>query len=66
MLDPEGRWIVRSHIGWGGERSIRYKGVETSRFKTVRMTAIRNEPKRTISTSGGFELLHWIEYHTNG
>ena len=21
---------VRSHIGWGGERSIPYKGVETS------------------------------------
>ena len=23
-------WIVRSHISWGGERSIFYKGVETS------------------------------------
>ena len=22
--------IVRSHVGWGGERSIFYKGVETS------------------------------------
>ena len=29
-LDPEGEWIVRSHIGWGGERNIFYKGVETS------------------------------------
>ena len=25
---PRG-WIVRSHIGWRGERSIPYKGVET-------------------------------------
>ena len=23
-------WIVRSHIGWRGERNISYKGVETS------------------------------------
>ena len=23
-------WIVRSHIGWGGERNILYKGVEIS------------------------------------
>ena len=29
-LSPEGGWIVRSHIGWRGERSILYKGVETS------------------------------------
>ena len=27
---PEGRWIVRSHIGWGGEQSILYKSVKTS------------------------------------
>ena len=25
---PRG-WIVRSHIGWRGERNIPYKGVET-------------------------------------
>ena len=30
MLGPEGGWIVRSHIGWGGERNIFYEGVETS------------------------------------
>ena len=23
-------WIVRSHVGWGGEQNILYKGVETS------------------------------------
>ena len=43
------------------ERSIPYKGVETSslqaRFKTVRLTAIRNESKQTISISGGSGLL---------
>ena len=27
---PQGGWIVRSHIGWRRERSIPYKGVETS------------------------------------
>ena len=27
---PRRGWIVRSHIGWGGERNILYKGVETS------------------------------------
>ena len=30
ILGPQGRWIVRSHIGWRGERNIPYKGVETS------------------------------------
>ena len=25
-----GGWIVRSYIGWKGERSIPYEGVETS------------------------------------
>ena len=27
---PQEGWIMRSHIGWGGERNILYKGVETS------------------------------------
>ena len=31
-LGPEEGWIVRSHIGWGGERNIFYKGVETSHY----------------------------------
>ena len=55
-LDLEGGWIVRSHIGWGGERNILYESVETSpkktRYKTVR--------GRTISTSGGLGLLHYL------
>ena len=29
-LDSKGGWIVRSHMGWGGEQNILYKGVETS------------------------------------
>ena len=35
-LGPKGGWIVRSHIGWKGERNILYKGVETSRGKAQR------------------------------
>ena len=30
MLGSKGGWIVRSHIGWGGEPSMLYKDVETS------------------------------------
>ena len=30
MLGLEGGWIVRSHIGRGGEQNILYKGVEIS------------------------------------
>ena len=30
MLGLEEEWIVRSHVGWGGDRNIFYKGVETS------------------------------------
>ena len=30
------------------------------RFKTVRLTALRNGPKRTISTSGGLGLLQIV------
>ena len=54
-LGPQEGWIVRSHISWRGKRNIPYKGVETSPYQTcfitVRLTAIRNGPKRTISTS---------------
>ena len=39
-----GLLIVRSHIGWRGEWSILYKGVDTlvGRFEIVRLTVIRN------------------------
>ena len=57
MLGTEGGWIVRSHIGWGREQSIFYKGVETSpyqtHFKNLEGRRGREISKRTISTSGG-------------
>ena len=44
------RWLER-------EQSIPCKGVETSPELTCFKTAIRNEPKQTISPSSGFGLL---------
>ena len=29
-VGPQRGWIVRSHVGWGGERNILYKGVKPS------------------------------------
>ena len=58
-LGPEGGWIVRSHIGWGGKRNIVYKGVETfpkhTRYKNLKKKLERESSKRTISASGEFE-----------
>ena len=55
---------MRFHIGRRGELNIHYKYVKTlilqTRFKIVRLTTIRNESKRTISTSGGLELLQMV------
>ena len=52
---------MRSHIGWGGEQNILYKGEETSplhtRFKNFEEKLERESPKRTISASGGLRLL---------
>ena len=57
-------WIMRSHIGWKGERNIPYKGVKISplqmHFKIMRLTTIHNRPKWTISTSSELQLLHNI------
>ena len=54
-LGPNGGWIVRSHIGWRGERSIFYKGVETSPYKTcfknIEGKPERKNPKKTTSIS---------------
>ena len=56
-LGLEGGWIVRSHVSWGGKRSILYKGMETSpmqtRFKNLEGNLKRKGPKITISTYGG-------------
>ena len=29
-VGPQRGWIMRSHVGWRGDRNILYKGVETS------------------------------------
>ena len=66
MLGPEWGWIVRSHIGWGVERSIIYKGVKTSPSISVLKTSpsisvlktLRRNLKKTISTSGGLGYFH--------
>ena len=61
------RWREGQDIPYKGIETSPYKtrfnkGVETSpyktRFKIVRLTTICNGSKRTISTSGGFGLLH--------
>ena len=72
-LGPEVGWIVRSHIGWGGEQNILYKGVETShehsnqtrpsqqtRFKNIERKSERESPKRSISASGELGLLQIV------
>ena len=52
---------MRFHVDWRGERSILYRGVETSpyqtRFKTVKL---HNEPKWTIFVGGRLEQLQMI------
>ena len=58
---PERRWIVKSHIGWGGERSTLYKGVKTSplhtHFKNFEEKFESESPKRTISANDGLNQL---------
>ena len=48
-------------VGWRGERSIFYKGVETSlshtHFENLEGKSERESLKRTISTSGGLRRL---------
>ena len=50
---------MKSHIDWREEQSI-------TRFKTVRLTAIRNRRKRTISTSCGLRLLQMVSEPDTG
>ena len=56
--------FVRSHIGWGRERNILYKGVETSplptRFKNLERKPERESSKKTISASDGFKLFQVV------
>ena len=66
-LDPEGGWIVRFYIGWRGDQNFLYKGVETSpehtHFKNLEGKLERENPKRTISASGGLIRVHSSENH---
>ena len=68
-LGLEGGWIVRSYIDWGGERNILYKVVETSpkhiNFKNPDRKREIENPKKTISTSGGFGLLQNVNKKTS-
>ena len=56
--EPQRGWIVRSHLGWRGKRSILYKGVETSpeqtRFKDLEGKSRKKNLKRIISARGEF------------
>ena len=62
--------IVRSHIGWKGERNILYKDVETSpwqtHFKKLERKPERDSPKRTISVRGGLGLLQIVSEPDTG
>ena len=53
---------MRSHIGWRGERSIFYKGVETSPYvlKNLEGKPEKENLKKTIFASGGLELLQMV------
>ena len=69
-----GRWALkgvvgRSHIGWGGERSILYKCVKTSPSRSVlkRWGKSRKEsPKKTISVNDGLGPLQLNHVHSVG
>ena len=56
---------MKPHIGWGGERNLFYKGMETSsyqtRFNNFEGKLERKNLKRTIFVSGEFWLLHEIK-----
>ena len=47
-LGTEGGWIVRFHIGWRGEQSILYKGVETSLLQMESELGTGGMPTRTL------------------
>ena len=63
-------WIVRSHVGWGGERNILYKGVEASVyqtcFKNLEGKPERKSPKRTISASSVLGPLQMVSKPDTG
>ena len=58
---------MRSRIGWRGEQNISCKCVEMQTcFKTTRLMAVRNGPKRTIFASGELGLLQMVSNEDTG
>ena len=57
--------FVKFYIGWGGERSILYKGVETSPSKRV-LKILRESPRKTIYVSSGLDCYKWYQSLTPG
>ena len=61
---------MRRYIGWGGERSILYKGVKISpkqtRFQSLKGKPERKSPKRTIFASDGLGLLQMVSKPDTG
>ena len=69
-LGPHGGWIVRSHIGLRGEEAFLVRVWKLlpkhTCFKTVRLMAIRNVPRWTISVSNGLGLLQIVSEPDTG
>ena len=64
MLDPEERWIVRSHIGWAENETFfinAWKPPSRRRMlKNLEGKLERESPKRTVSASNRLWLLQLI------
>ena len=56
-VGPPRGWIVRSHIGWRGERNIPIRVWKPLPSRRVLKTLREFLPKETIFASGGFGLL---------
>ena len=61
-VGPQGRWIVRSHLGWRGEQNIPYKGyVNLSLSDAFWNCEVDNyTDQKTISISGEIGLAIYI------
>ncbi|RYR08034.1 hypothetical protein Ahy_B05g075576 [Arachis hypogaea] len=57
---PLGGWIVKSHIGWGGERSMPYKGPTK---KELKARGINNE--HTLAYQSRVGPVQWLKPYTD-
>ena len=64
-LESEGGWIVMSHIGWGGEHTTIYKGVETSLEAQKGSYLLAVDPGRYSVTLNVYLPLRVIYLSTN-